>query len=902
MPKILILQMKGLKQSLKAKVQFFTGAVIVIFLLFLILQYNNYIFTKKVISFHSFFNQTQTIPGKMLNMHHRYVNDEIFTDKYYTTEKSLAVDSCFALINVYTKDIDSIEKSNLVPVNSAIKSNIQSLQKESKIIQQGLTSLTQKILARGMISTGQSGELNRFADYLLDLAGSNNNASLIKSVSELNKVLNTYQTDRSIQKIQTLQEKISTLKQQLLAKNSPVATGINEPSRLRIIKELDTFLSMVSALQKADTQIGFLAGGGLIGDVELHLGILQDKSADLYDQIVSTTNNRLLLWLIIKIGVILILASLILVLVYLFSNEIISSIKQISKYTGHLLLGKLPYPLRLESSQEFNEISNHLNGYVESLAEKIKFASNLDSGRTDVSLVPLSEEDTLANALIDMEKSLAKAAEEDQKYKAEEQKRAWANEGIARFGEILRMQTDNLATLSDEIIKNVVKYLNANQGGIFIYNDDDKFDIHLELVSAFAFDRKKYIKKRIELGEGLIGACAQEKQTIFLTDIPDEYIEITSGLGDAPPRSVLIVPLLNENSIFGIMEIASFNIFQPFEIEFIEKLAQSIATTFATVKININTSRLLEQSKKQAEEMAQQEEEMRQNLEELQATQEESARREAEINSLITAVDSSSLVVQTDMDGRIIEVNKKFSTTVKISRDELIGRYLKSVFVFNAQIDEFSNLLTQLRQGEHVTRDEETHPENQQAFLQVHYTPILDHDGNPYKVLAIATNVTGYKLLEEDIEEKGEEIQKLDHSFNQYQSFIKEGFIVCELSTEAVITEVNENYAEITGYHTEELLGKDYNKFLKPDELKQFEVIWAEVLKDKTYKGVIKRTRPTGEECWLMTSFVPFKDTKGKIEKIYLLAQDVTEKKLKYQVLEDANKEIERLRSLQKPE
>ena len=198
--------------------------------------------------------------------------------------------------------------------------------------------------------------------------------------------------------------------------------------------------------------------------------------------------------------------------------------------------------------------------------------------------------------------------------------------------------------------------------------------------------------------------------------------------------------------------------------------------------------------------MAQQEEEMRQNLEELQATQEESARREAEINSLLGAVDSSSLVVQTDMEGRIIEVNRKFSTTVKINRDELIGRYLKSVFIFDAQTDEFSNLLQELRLGNKVTRNEETHPENQQAYLQVHYTPILDHDGKPYKVLGIASNLTGYRILEQGIEQKDETINELDYYFNQYKSFIKEGFIVCELSPDAIITDVNENYAEITGY------------------------------------------------------------------------------------------------------
>ena len=78
---------------------------------------------------------------------------------------------------------------------------------------------------------------------------------------------------------------------------------------------------------------------------------------------------------------------------------------------------------------------------------------------------------------------------------------------------------------------------------------------------------KKYLKKRIEIGEGLTGTCALEKQTIFLTDIPDNYIEITSGLGDAPPRSILIVPMKTEEAIFGIIELASFNVFKAHEVQ-----------------------------------------------------------------------------------------------------------------------------------------------------------------------------------------------------------------------------------------------------------------------------------------------------------------------------------------------
>jgi PAS domain S-box-containing protein len=871
-----------------------------LFVLLFILQYNNYLFTKKALAYHRYINQTQIAPEKIQALHYLFVNKEVFDNHFYTSGASLASDSIIKMLNTYKKDLDSISKTKYVSINSGTQKMISSLQRECDNLISEYNFIIKEILDRGLYTSGESGEWTRFSVYLQDLAGSFNNAALIKNIADINKILNDYQSEKTSEKIRRLLEKINALKVQLSVKTGPGAIAINEASKLKFTKELDTFVALTLDIQKADAKIGFLNGDGYLGDIDLHLGMLQDKSTDVYQNLEESIEFKFLYGFLLKVLLIVVFATIFFIFLKKYSALLNNSINQIKDFTSELMLGKLPHPLRLTSSTEFGDISINLNNFVNSLREKIKFASKLESGQSDTTLVPLSEEDNLANALLDMEKSLQKAAEEDKKYKIDEQKRAWTNEGIALFGEILRMQTDNLATLSDEIIKTIVKYLNANQGGIFIYNDEDKFDIHLELISAFAFDRKKYHKKRIEIGEGLIGTCAQEKQTIFITDIPADYIEITSGLGDAPPRSLLIVPLLIEKSIFGILEIASFSIFQPHEIEFIEKLAQSVASTFSSVKISINTTRLLEQSKKQAEEMAQQEEEMRQNLEELQATQEESARREAEINSLINAVDASSLVIQTDMDGRIIEVNKKFSMVVKINRDDLIGRYLKSVFIFDSQTDEFYNLLVELKKGQIATRSEKTHPDNYQAFLQVHYSPILDHDGKPYKVLGIATNVTEHKLLEQSITQKDGTLSELEFFFNQYKDFVKEGFILCELSPDGTITDVNENYSEITGYHSEELISKNCRKFLKPDELKQFDIINTEVLKDKTYKGVIKRTKPTGEEIWLMTSFVPFKDKSGVIEKIYLLAQDVTEKKLKYQVLEDANKEIERLRGVQK--
>ena len=149
------------------------------------------------------------------------------------------------------------------------------------------------------------------------------------------------------------------------------------------------------------------------------------------------------------------------------------------------------------------------------------------------------------------------------------------------------------------------------------------------MTGCYAYNRQKFLKSEFKPGEGLIGRCYLERETIFLTEIPENYIKITSGMGEDSPTCLIVVPLLYNDKVFGVIEVASFNTFEQFQIDFVEKIASSIASTISVVKINIQTNKLLEQSRQQAEEMASQEEEMRQNMEELRATQEESARKEA---------------------------------------------------------------------------------------------------------------------------------------------------------------------------------------------------------------------------------------------------------------------------------
>ena len=293
----------------------------------------------------------------------------------------------------------------------------------------------------------------------------------------------------------------------------------------------------------------------------------------------------------------------------------------------------------------------------------------------------------MGGALIQMRDNLKQAADEDRK-------RNWATEGLAKFADILRSGNDNLGQLSDSIISNLVKYMSVSQGALFLINDDDGNDTFIELVACYAYNRKKYLNKRIELGEGVTGQCILEKETIYMSDIPGDYLRITSGLGEALPKNLLIVPLKLNETIFGVVEIASFQTIEGYQIDFVQKLGESIASTISAVKVNGRTKKLLEETQVQAEQMRAQEEEMRQNMEELSATQEEMHRaqrrneealremtdkeknlyamkQEFEIREKLVGL--TTMISETDLQGNITYVNQRLCAVSGFEQQDLLG-------------------------------------------------------------------------------------------------------------------------------------------------------------------------------------------------------------------------------------
>ncbi|MBU3144591.1 response regulator [Clostridium sp. CF012] len=190
---------------------------------------------------------------------------------------------------------------------------------------------------------------------------------------------------------------------------------------------------------------------------------------------------------------------------------------------------------------------------------------------------------------------------------------SWLKTGEAELSEKIRGEQD-LVPLSTNIITYIAKYINAQIGVVYVKTKDDTFNFF----GSYAYNPPENLSKEIKLGEGIIGQAALEKRTIVITNVPDYYIKIASGLGASVPRNILVTPFIYENEVLGIIELGSFNEFTEMQLKFIKQISSSIAITIHSAEVRLKMKELLHKTMVQSEELQSQQEELRQNNEELE--------------------------------------------------------------------------------------------------------------------------------------------------------------------------------------------------------------------------------------------------------------------------------------------
>lgn len=195
----------------------------------------------------------------------------------------------------------------------------------------------------------------------------------------------------------------------------------------------------------------------------------------------------------------------------------------------------------------------------------------------------------------------------------ESDKQNWLKTGQSELNEIIRGEQD-IKSLSNNIITYVCKYLNAQVGAFYLNVEDNTY----KMISSYAFTKRKNLSNEIKTGEGLVGQCALEKQTIVISNVPGDYITVNSGLGEAVPNNILVTPCLHHNDVKCIIELGSFHEITDVQYEFIEDISEIVAISINSAQARSKMQELLDKSLKQTEELQLQQEELRQTNEELQ--------------------------------------------------------------------------------------------------------------------------------------------------------------------------------------------------------------------------------------------------------------------------------------------
>ncbi|MDA3780408.1 MAG: PAS domain-containing protein, partial [Bacteroidales bacterium] len=529
-----------------------------------------------------------------------------------------------------------------------------------------------------------------------------------------------------------------------------------------------------------------------------------------------------------------------------------------------IIIGLIAYFISNKYAEKLKALNKSIKHEFKNSQKIFRFVEKILHGDIDAKYNIVDENDALGQSVLDLRDYLKTNIEEDNKRRKEDEQRNWISEGLAKFGEILRKDIDKLEDLSYNLISNLVKYIDANQGAFFIINDENKNDVFLEMTAQYAYERRKFADNKIPLDEGLLGACIFEKNTIFMTDVPDSFVNITSGLGEAVPRCILIVPLKINDEVHGVIEIGALKVLDKVTLEFVENVAESIASTISNVKINSRTAKLLKESQEQAEMLSSQEEEMRQDLEELQATQEEAARQSEKFVTFTNAVNHTLIRAEYSAEGILIYANTTFIKKLGYDKNsDVEGKHI-SKFIDEKDRDWFNPLWDNLSNGgkhfegdmKHITK------QGKDLWTMSTYTCMRNEDGTVDKILFLAMDTTEQKK------------QSLD--FKSQINALNIANIKGEFLPSGDVLECNRNFVYITGYSLMELKEKTIFDFIARKELNKFKEIWNSITNGETWEGVVNQTTNENKNVWVRISLSPVKDMYDDISKVIYLGNDVT--------------------------
>lgn len=613
-------------------------------------------------------------------------------------------------------------------------------------------------------------------------------------------------------------------------------------------------------------------------DIGLLVKIKQDK--------VYSSLNRFNAYTVLSAIIILIIS---LILSNFFSKILLYPILKLKKVLGLVSHGILPKEMKTSLQDEVGEMISIVNKIVNSLKKTAVFAQRIGEGDFDAKFKPISNKDILGHALVNMSVSLQKADSKDNL-------RNWIVTGVADIGEILR-NNDTLVELGDDIMEYICNRVKAVQGAFFVVDSEAEGAVYLEAKSSYAYSKKKYLKNRFKISEGLIGQAAVEREIIIRTEIPANYTTITSGLiGEQQSSCLMIIPLITNDIVYGVIELAGFQKFSDGEAQFMKEVSEIIARTIFNIKVNENTKRLLEESQRMSSELKIQQEELKQNAIKMEQSQVEIKKSNQNLEIQISEVNNaqnriqallqnaSEVIVIYDAEEKISYVSPSVEPILGYEQTDLVGQSDIHLVSKNEQ-GIYSDLLAKLHKNQSVI-----------ATAQISY---FKKTGDLIWLEATGRNlindpaIQGIVVNYRDITEK-RRAEEEEKKRGQMQALSENSLdLIIRMSDKGKVFYINPIISRLTGKSLDDFLNKSLEEIDIDNAIKEeWGIVSDQVFKTK--KKVSKEIQfpSLRGELIMNLNAIPEFGSNDSVNSVLIVAHDITEAKLIENEIKEKNQKI----------
>jgi len=538
-----------------------------------------------------------------------------------------------------------------------------------------------------------------------------------------------------------------------------------------------------------------------------------------------------------------------------------------------------------------------IGGVKEPIIEAIKIINNMSKGKFDLNFKTssISEINQLGESVHVMKEGLLKRNLDLVKEKNKLEEDDWIKTSLTSILGELQGHTD-LTVFSSELLNNLVPKINGLLGMLYIKDKNSK-DLGtgdgddattFSLRASYACPNDESLVNSIHLGEGLAGQCAIDNKIRYISQVPDDYISISSTLGQSQPKQLLVAPILFEGEVLAVIEIASIENMLARHKNLVEQVFRSVGIILKSVMGRIETEDILTMLNTKNEELNQ------------HALSLADAKKQTEIaNEYLAAqknaMDQHSLVSVTDIKGTITYANDKFCAISGYSREELIGENHRLLNSTNQPKEYWREMFLKVSKGE-FWHDEVCNKAKDGHLYWVDTTivPLFDGDNQLSGYSSIRTDITHQKESMDNLAKAKRQTEIVNEYLAAQKNAMDQHSLVSVTDIKGTITYANDKFCAISGYSREELIGENHRLLNSTNQPKEYwREMFLKVSKGEFWHDEVCNKAKDGHLYWVDTTIVPLFDGDNQLSGYSSIRTDITHQKESMDNLAKAKKQAE---------